>query len=112
MSNEKKLLKLVQENPELPIVPMVDGEVCQEDSYGYWLGSFGRSEVNEWVCVNERFYTRNDQDELEEQFSDDICDDYPDMPDVEFQKMVHKKVEALPWKKAIIVYIDMPEMEE
>ena len=29
--------------------------------------------------------------------------------DEEFYKMIHEKVEALPWTKAIIVYIDLPE---
>lgn len=109
MNNGKELLKLVQENPDLPIVPMVDGEICLDDC-GYWQGSFGRAEVNEWVCVNERFYTRNDQDVIEDALSDTLCDDYPDMADDEFFKMIHEKAEALPWKKAIIVYIDLPEV--
>ena len=111
MNNGKELLKLVQENPDLPIVPMVNGEVCWDD-YRYWLGSFGRAEVTEWVCVNERFYTRDEQDEIEDELSDTLCDDYPDMSDEEFFKMIHEKVEALPWKKAIIVYIGLPEVEE
>ena len=111
MNNGKELLKLVQENPDLPIVPMVDGELCPEE-FSYWIGSFGHSEVNEWVCVNERFYTRDDQDVIEDELSDTLCDDYPDMSDEEFFKMIHEKVEALPWKKAIIVYIGLPEVDE
>ncbi len=34
----KELLKLIEENPDLPIVPMVDAEVIGDDS-GYWLGN-------------------------------------------------------------------------
>lgn len=110
MNNGKELLKLVQENPDLPIAPMVDGEVCQGDTWRYWLGSFGRAEVTEYVCANECFYTRNDQDCLEEELANTLCDDYPDMSDEEFFQMIHEKVEALPWKKAIIVYIVLPEV--
>lgn len=32
--NRKELFRLMQENPELPIVPMVDGEIPGDDS-GY-----------------------------------------------------------------------------
>ena len=104
-----ELLRLIAENPSLPVVPMVNSEVVADDDYAYWLGSFSNSTVDEYVCVNERFYTRDNQDEIEDCFSSYLCDDYPDMPDEEFYKMIHEKVEALPWKKAIIVYIDLPE---
>ena len=35
--NEKftELLKLIKENPDLPVLPMVDGEICAGDDYGY-----------------------------------------------------------------------------
>lgn len=104
-----ELLRLIAENPSLPVVPMVNSEVVADDGYAYWFGSFSNSTVDEYVCVNERFYTRDNQDEIEDYFSNYLCDDYPDMPDEEFYKMIHEKVEALPWKKAIIVYIDLPE---
>ena len=110
MNNSKKLLKLVQENPGLLIIPMVNGEVCGNEG-NYWQGSFGRVEVNEFVCRNGRFYTRNEQDVLEDELSNSLCDDYPDMSDEEFFKMIHEKVESLPWKKAIIVCIELPEVK-
>lgn len=40
--NREELFKLMQENPELPVVPMVDGEIPGDDC-GYWLGSWGAS---------------------------------------------------------------------
>lgn len=104
-----ELLRLVAENPSLPVVPMVNSEVVADDDYAYWVGSFSNSTVDEYVYVNEHFYTRDNQDEIEDDFSNYLCDDYPDMPDEEFYKMIHEKVEALPWTKAIIVYIDLPE---
>lgn len=42
MSKTEELLKLIKENPDLPIVPMVDSEVVQDD-FGYWLGAWGAS---------------------------------------------------------------------
>lgn len=38
MTNTEKFLKLVQENPGLPIVPMVDEEVVADDCSSYWMG--------------------------------------------------------------------------
>ncbi len=34
--NVKKLLELVKANPDLPIVPMVDAEICGDD-YGTYM---------------------------------------------------------------------------
>lgn len=107
----QEFLRLVQENPDLPIVPMVNGELVCDDGYNYWLGSFGSSEINEWVCVDDHFYTRNEQDEVEDVLSDRLCDDYPELSDEEFFRVIHERLEALPWKKAIIVYIGLPEVD-
>ena len=35
--NTETLLRLVQENPDLPVVPMVDGGIAWDDS-GYFVG--------------------------------------------------------------------------
>jgi hypothetical protein len=44
----EELFKLMQENPELPVVPMVDGEIPGDDS-GYWLGAWGSARVDEYA---------------------------------------------------------------
>ena len=36
--NREELFRLMRENPELPVVPMVDGEIAF-DECGYWMGS-------------------------------------------------------------------------
>ncbi len=43
----KELFKLMQENPDLPVVPMVDGEIVPGDDYGYWQGDWGAARVDE-----------------------------------------------------------------
>lgn len=112
----ERLLRLAKENPDLPIVPMVYSEVCNDDGYAYWLGSFGRAVVDEYVCVqiskydDSRFYTKEDQDEIEEKFIEKILDEQ-DLTEEEAGKMAREQVEALPWKKAIIVYVELPEVE-
>lgn len=41
----EELFKLMQESPELPVVPMVDSEVVCDDGCGRWKGSWGSSEL-------------------------------------------------------------------
>lgn len=110
-----KLVKLINENPSLPVVPFVYNEVVADDDYGYWIGSWGDCDVNEYVVIEKygdtRFYTRGDQDEIEEYFVEKILDKDENLPDEDVEKLAHEQAEALPWKKAILVYIELPEVE-
>ncbi len=45
------LLKLVEENPSLPIVPMTHYEVVGGDS-GYWMGKIESVEIKEYVVAD------------------------------------------------------------
>lgn len=108
-------LKLVRDNPDLPIVAMVDNEVCGGDDYGWWLGSFGRAEVTEYTVAamdDGRVITRGNQDEAEEYFANKILDENPELSDDEVEKRAHEEVEALPWVKAIMVWIGLPGEDE
>lgn len=53
--NTEALLRIASENPELPIIAMVDSDVVYED-FGKFLGSIGAVSVGEYVCYNERYY--------------------------------------------------------
>ena len=109
----EELIKLIKENPELPVVPMVNYELalCIED-YGYWVGSFGSAQVEEFACVemygNNKVIYKQDQGYIEEYFAEKILDENEDLSDEEIEKLAHERAEALPWKKAIIVYIELP----
>ncbi len=46
MSNIDKLLDLIKDNPELPVIPMVDGEIPGDDC-GYWIADWGLSRIDE-----------------------------------------------------------------
>lgn len=98
------LLKLMQENPELPVVPMVDGEIPGDDS-GYWLGAWGNARVDEYLLINKckwMVFKSDDDvfDVLEKYLSDDEFEKLP-----ETEEECRPVYNALPWTKAIIVYI-------
>lgn len=103
--NREELFKLIQENPELPIVPMVDGEIPGDDS-GRWVGAWGSAYIDEYLLTRNRewmvFKSDGDVfDVLERHLSDEEFERLP-----ESEEECRKIYDALPWTKAILVNID------
>ena len=106
--NREELFKLMQENPDLPVVAMVDGEIPGDDS-GYWLGAWGSAHIDEYLFTHNREWMvfKSDDDVF------DVLERH--LTDEEFEKLPETEEEcrpfydALPWTKAIIVYIDLPD---
>lgn len=133
MSNKtQNFLNLVRENPDLPIVPMVDYEIVCED-YGRWIGSLGNCYVGEYAIYDERvFDDREDFEEryyydngyeLNEQFNYNPCINVFSVTNGEYtkeclvvnnenEKIMNNYLEKIAdeyFKKAIIVNIDLPK---
>lgn len=111
MSNIEKLLELVKENPDLPIVPMVDGAIAQDDG-GYWMGSWGDCEVTEYYCGQEKIHFKQDDEEnvLCDMFGcrygcDKIGNDIYELSENEWNQLY----KSIPWIKCIVVYINLPD---
>ncbi len=106
----KELFKLMQENPDLPVVPMVDGEIVVGDDYGYWQGAWGAARVDEYLKPKREYdyiYFKSDYDifdVLERYLTKDEFNKLPE--DEDKCKGIYNK---LPWIKAIVVYITLPE---
>ena len=106
--NRTELFRLMQENPDLPIVPMVDSDVVVDDC-GYWMGTWGRACIDEYFISEraERVFFKSDGDVfyvLESHLSDEGFEVLP-----ESEEACRPYYDSLPWKKAIIVYITLPE---
>lgn len=106
--NTAELLKLMQENPDLPVIPMVNGEIPGDDC-GWWLGSWGNA------CVDEYLLTNGDEC-MAFKSDDDVFSALAQyLTDEEFEKLPETEEEcrgtynALPWIKAIVVNIDLPD---
>ena len=112
MSKTEEFIELLKQNPTLPVVPMVEGEVVADDMYSYWLGSWGTSEVTEYYVGNEKVHFKSDDIE------DVLCDmanckcgcdkdgnDIYDLPDEKWDELY----QSIPWTKAIVVYIGTPD---
>lgn len=102
--NRDELFRLMRENPDLPVVPMVDAEIFGDDS-GYWCGAWGHASVDEYLaCERYDYMAFKSWDDVF-----DVLEKY--LTDEEFEKLPESESEcrahydALPWTKAIIVYI-------
>lgn len=105
--SREELFKLMEENPDLPIVPVVDYRVVCDD-FGHWLGAWGSSYIREYIMGKERVHYRED---------DDLCEVHMVLYE-KLDKELYEAIETdtaaqaayaeLPWIKAIIVIIDLP----
>lgn len=103
-----ELFKLMQENPELPVVPFVDADICWDD-YGTYIGSWGSARVDEYIIPPNDDYVRFKSDDdlfyvLERFLSEEEFEALP-----ENESDCRPIYDALPWVKAIVVNICTPE---
>ena len=108
MSNSEKFLRLVKQNPDLPIVPMVQEDVVADDCSSWWLGDWGTCEINEYYVGRERVHFKDDDEEdvLNDMVGCKYSEtkdgrDIYDLSDKEWKELFN----SLDWVKAIVVYI-------
>lgn len=100
----KEFLALVAEHPELPIVAMVDGDVCGEGS-GTFAGEFGSACIQKiWIGQNQGYYY--DPTEYEEDAVFDPGCMFNGDKDNLSEKELQDLYDALPWQESIIVNIN------
>ncbi len=111
----KELLHLMEEYPDLPVIPMVEGEVALGDEYGYWMGNWSSAFLEEYIickqhlCLGQVFF-KSDGDIYEvlgKYLTDEEIENLP-----ESEEDCKEIYNSLPWTKAIVVFIDLPELEE
>lgn len=103
MNNRDKLIKLIKENPDLPVIPLFETEVILDDCY--WLADFGRIEVSDFYVSDDKVYT--DKDELVEDLVENKYFDL-EKTDEEIWRIAEKRADKLMYK-AIIVYVGLPD---
>lgn len=103
-----EIIKLIEENPDLPVIPMVDEEVVADGSFTYWMGKWGTCKVTEYYVGREGVHFKDDDEE-------DVLNDMAgcryeydqqgryiyDLTDDEWDELYN----SIPWAKCIAVYI-------
>ena len=105
MDNKRELLWLIHEHPDLPIVPMVDSDVCANEDYGRWMGELGMCRVGRYAIIDGwygdgRVLFEGDEAELIES----IAEGKYKGTDEDYKKAEQEAREK--WHDAIIVNID------
>lgn len=114
-----ELLKLAEENPELPIIAEVNSDVVADDGYISWFGEITEAHVEYiWTgrTYSEMFRTWTLDDALmendtfiEENAPEVLKQKLEKLSDTDFDKAVNEWIKSLPWKKCIVVYVDVPD---
>ena len=95
----ENLLSLVQENPELRILPLVDTECVVSDDYGSWVSRWGTAKIDYvWSHEgSERIFIKSDD-------FDELVDELTLKAYVSEEK-ANQIVEEYEWEKVILVNI-------
>lgn len=107
MEINKEFVKLVAENPELPIKVFIGGECSDGDCW--FVGEVYDCKVTEITEYDDKYYERDDFDWLKAIISDEVYDEpeYVDLTDEEFDKAMEEKVERLGWERVIILKVSV-----
>lgn len=103
--NVEKFIKLVQEHPDLPVVPMVNYEVVCSSEYNYWMGSFFDCHVGTYWLTDEAMC--EDEGEFIQHTIEAHWNDWDELSDEE-QYRKAKEIADANKTEAIIVYVDVP----
>lgn len=94
----KKLVRLINENPDLPVIPMV-GQDIVADYTGEWVADVGVAEVLDLCIYGERVIFKNKKGiqmlKLE----------------LDSETVTEEFVDSLDWMKAIVVHIETPTVK-
>lgn len=109
----RDILTLIAEHPELPILPIVDGQIVADDCCSYWSGSWGRAEIKKVCIARERSVFWEDED-LDSTFEDcgfdyEECGITDDTSRGEDEAIMVKRLEMLDWLTCIVIYIELPD---
>lgn len=97
------LRNLILENPDLPLI-IFCGEDSWHDEYPYEQADASSGGIAELTFYNGWWL---EKDDYEDALSDDLCDkeEYKDLSDEEYDKMIKQKVAETEFVKAIVIFV-------
>nr|DAK30738.1 MAG TPA: hypothetical protein [Caudoviricetes sp.] len=108
--NIKDILKLINEHPDLLVIPMVGQDIVLDDM-GDWVASFGKAEIRK-ICIYEETVSFYDEDPLKTAQTLDFYRFDPEIWDsVSGEKtngITKEMIDSLDWLEVIIVHIETP----
>lgn len=103
--NISELCKLIEENPELPVLARVNSDVCGiNDNYAWWLGEITSCRVEEYT-TDEWGGDGCYRDRSEEDIIIENIAEYKYDGSEEAYRKAKEEVETM-WKKAIMIHVE------
>ena len=108
--NIKEILKLIEEHPDLPVIPMV-GQDIVADCTGEWVASFGKAEVKKMCIYGEKVIFREDKNAIKTVEALELEGLTEGRAREESIEKLNGYLDELEWLEAIIVHIETPTIE-
>ena len=105
--NIKDLLRLIEEHPNFPVIPMV-GQDIVADCTGEWVASFGKAEVKKMCIYGENVIFREDKNAIKTVETLELEGLTEDRTREESIEKLNGHLDELEWLEAIIVHIETP----
>lgn len=107
----KDILKILNDNPDLPVYAYVDAELCG-DCYGYWIGDLNKAVIKSYAKVKPWGWSVDTDivydDELGD-YEDYLYEiEYAKLSDEDAEEAVKKEINSLKFTKAIFIYVESP----
>ena len=108
--NIKGFLSLIEEHPDLPVVPMV-GQDIVADCTGEWVASFGKAEVKKMCIYGEKVIFREEKNAIKTVEALELEGLTEDRTREESIEKLNGYLDELDWLEAIIVHIETPTVK-
>lgn len=105
--NIKDLLRLMEEHPDLPVVPMV-GQDIVADCTGEWIAHFGKAEIKKMCIYGENVIFREDKNAIKTVEALELEGLAEGRTREEGIEKLNGYLDELDWLEAIIVHIETP----
>lgn len=104
LEDTTELRKLIIENPDLPLLFFVGYDAYSDDGYQYSMAYASNAEIQELTLYSDVWM---DKDDYIEKIRDDLAfeEEYINMTDDEYDKMIDQKVNETEFVKAIVIYV-------
>lgn len=111
--NIKDILKLIDEHPDLPVIPMV-GQDIVADCTGEWVAHFGKAEIKKMCIYGEKVIFRGKEDAIKTVKAlerEGLIVRETGEKREESIGVINDCIDNLEWLEAIIVHIETPTVK-
>lgn len=105
--NIKHLIQLMDENPDLPVIPMV-GQDIVADCTGEWVAHFGKAEIKKMCIYGEKVIFREEKNAIKTVEALELEWLTEGRTREESIERLNGYLDELDWLEAIIVHIETP----